>query len=236
MPLRRYHQFWRTFVKCLNKWLVGITLISFTLVLSKRLVPSPAGSIVTNISYNVIAAFIFYLFIDLLPTVRSTRELVPYVTRQITLISGDIFSVCQEAARLNGTQITDQWRFNSDDVERFFKGLNTHTEANMVSYDGKKVRFIDFLAHHGKRTEEWLGNLSRAGTFSEGEGAARIAELYESTYLKMLGQIAAASQFRAFEISSFASVIIDHHKRWTHLRDWSKQRGLFVEGAAWNPW
>lgn len=232
---RLYRQFLQTFFKRLNKWLLAIASICLLLVIFGDVSSKPI-LILTNISYSVIAAFVFYLVIDLLPNVRATRELVPYVTRQISLIGGDTFAICQEAARLNGISIGDEWRFDEKDVERFFKGLDTHRESNIVSYDGAKLRFIDFLVYRGKRTEEWLGNLARVSFFLEGEGAARIAEVHESAYLKMLGQMAGASQFQKLEISSIASTLASHQARLTKLRDWAERKGLFVDGAAWNPW
>src|SRR5258706_11238724 len=65
--------------------------------------------ILLNVSFAIIASFIFYTVVDVSKRAREYEAAAPYVSRQIVTMKGDVLAVCREAARVSGRELPAEW-------------------------------------------------------------------------------------------------------------------------------
>ncbi len=147
---------------------------------------SHVSDTIYNVSGSVIAAFVFYLFLDVNRRMREVRAVAPYVSRLVRNLQGDVKAVCIEAARASGIQLPSDWQFNSFDVERIFKNTDPRAQANMQFIDGRKASIYDYIYDRLQRTESFLDQLMLVNTQIGTEGLMKLLEIRNSTHLLQL--------------------------------------------------
>lgn len=54
---------------------------------------------------SIVAAFIFYVFLDVSKRSRETKVVAPYVSRLVRNLQGDIIAIYSEATLIHGTRL-----------------------------------------------------------------------------------------------------------------------------------
>lgn len=147
------------------------------------------NSIIINVSYSFIAAFIFYLFIDVSKRARDIKALGPHISKYMRMLRNDADSICKEGTRLSGVDISEDWTFDQKQMESIFGQVTAETQANMVSINGNRVDFLQFLKHYDRRMNQSLEILSSFDLFLGSKWASCLADLKNEGFLKEMEMI-----------------------------------------------
>ncbi len=181
-----------------------------------------------NISGSIIAAFVFYLFLDANRRWREVRAVAPYVSRLVRNLQGDVKAVCIEAARANGTQLPDNWQFNSFDVERIFRNTNPHAQSNMEFLGGRKANIYEYIYDRLQRTETFLDQIMLVNTQLGAEGLIKLLEVRNSSYLSQLRSLRnLVPHLKNKDMSVFSGIICEHYASLEEFEAWAVRNGFW---------
>jgi hypothetical protein len=193
-----------------------------------------AANVLIGVSLSVIAAFVFYLFLEIPRRRREVRSIAPHVSRQIKMLKDDAQRVCKEAAHVSGAELPSEWKFRPDEVEKFFERANPNDPARMIFNDRSQAKLIDYLIDMAGRGEAFLDNLLQISFLLDGEGIARITDVKRSSYIRML--LSMRSMRNPTEgnknLSFLSRSFIEYYRAIEKLESWASQSGLLIE----NPW
>lgn len=210
-----------------------VTLSASNISLMNNVIGAGAANILINVSYSIIAAFIFYLFVDVSKRARDIEALAPFVSKQVVLLKGDVISVCKEITRVHGTPLPDNWEFNKNDIVNSFGGVLANAQANMVYPDGRPATIFIYIKHHADRSRHWLENLSQVGLFLDGTSTACISEIQTGGYLKQIEMIASfGQQLNNSNLSFLVDAIDNHYRSIIQLEGLFRKGGLLTD--SWN--
>ena len=225
-------------LKHIEHWLWWIVLPAFGFAVTyacafdwlAKWIGCHAANVLGGFSLSVIAAFVFYLFLEIPRRRREVRSIAPYVSRQIKLLKGDAEAVCMEAANVAGYELTSEWKFRPEDVEKIFQKANPNDPARMVFNDNSQARLIDYLINNAIRDEEFLANLLQISFLLDGEGVARITDVKRGTYLLTLNIMRSTqtTPLRNDNISFLAKDFIVHYRAIEKLESWASQSGFLI--------
>lgn len=183
-----------------------------------------------NISVSIIAAFVFYLFLDVNRRLREVHHIAPYVSKLVRSLQGDIRAICFEAALTQDIRLPDSWQFYDADVERIFGRTNPRAHANMMFPDGTEASIYDYLYDRLQRTESFLDQLMLVSDQLGADGVMHVLEIRNSTYLQHLRSIRPFIPLLKNEnMSVFSKPISEYHTRLKDFELWAKRTGLWSE-------
>lgn len=212
---------------------LGLSILTvLTLALIRRAFGRAILDIVVNVSFAIIASFIFFSVVDASKRMREYEAAGPYISRQIATMKGDVIALCREAAQSLGRELPPDWGFNYNEVAEIFKAAHLRSPANMVFISGKSAMIVDYMIDQARRTNESLINLLVFAFLLGGEATAQIADIQADSYLK---QIQIISQFGDRQGDQNLSFILDafdeHYSRIIRLEKWAGGNHLLVD-----PW
>lgn len=190
------------------------------------------ADVLVNIAFSIIAAFVFYFFVDVIRRDRESRSLAPYVSRNVELLKGDVIAVCRGVARAVGVTLPQDWQFDQGDVDRLFGRATGNMQANLVFLNGQKATLMDYVFERANRSDSFLRNLSEIGVFLGGDGMALIAEIRTGMYLAMIkGITPIRSLVGGGNLSFLAEALGNHYQLVRKFERWTSERGLCT-----SPW
>ena len=212
------------------------TGVAFIIVALSAFAPALLGVVLgagfsnalVNISFSMIAAFVFYLVVDVARRKREATAIAPLVSAQIRQLKGSVLSVCREAARIVGTPLSADWQFNRDDVDPIFKKVGLFADAAMVDPAGQRQSFLSFLIYHAQRSDSFLENLVQISPFLGAEAATYIAKIQLDGYLMQMKMLLPIYQnLRKDSKADFiGNDIAKHYDAILKLEDWACRNGV----------
>ena len=183
-----------------------------------------ANNFLTNFAYSFVAAFVFYVLIDVIKRMRDTKALGPSIFKQIIRLKQDILSVCKEAARIAGKPIAEDWTFNKCEIDEIFKQVEWFANADMVDRNMNKVTYSVYVQHFANRTRKHLDILLDYSAFLGAEAAKQIVEIQNGPYLN---QLEAIKNFNTsnMDCTFLSETLSKHFTAVENLEKWAKRSG-----------
>lgn len=221
-------------VRLLNPWLAIVMVPALVMVacwaLSREHVQQNLGNnlaeVLANVSFSMIAAFVFYLALDVTQRARTVRNLRPYVSQRIQRMKGDLDAIGIEVARA-AQRARTQTVFDPSDFEIDSAALSFATPAALVFPDGQRGTMLDYLLDRSSRTEQQLNHMLAISPFLGPDGVALIAKLQDDSFLSQMRMLRSLRGNVRGSIGTLAKPLSDHHALLAQLESWARRSALW---------
>ncbi|MGC9954747.1 MAG: hypothetical protein ABSD21_10765 [Rhizomicrobium sp.] len=229
----------RRALRLVNIW-VAFTAIAAILVLvaasanSLEWMPPRFHVFLVNVSYNIIAAFVFYVFLDLVPKIQEASSLAPYVCQRIQRLKGDVESVCRAMGEASNHQVNADWKVNADDVTSWFSAVRADAPAPMVFFDLSRANMYEYIKHQCRRSDQLLADLIQIAPYLGADLVGQIGLMQRDGYLWQVRESVPLERLKKGHTLAYLSKeILDHYRRLERLELTASGRGLVVR-RPWN--
>jgi len=195
------------------------------LILTKSFLGEKGTSALINIMSSVIAAFIFYLMIDVQKRWRDIKTIGPHVASLANWLKGDCMAICSEMAQIAKIEYQDE--LNDAYINNLFDKVSPKDQANMVFSDGRKATIMDYMIDRLERTNKFLGDLMSISILLDSEGISHIKEIMHDSYLMQMSFYKnMGKSINNANLSFIASSFIEHCNKVMQLKKWSDEKGF----------
>jgi len=186
-----------------------------------------SSDVIGQLALAVIAAFLFYIAVDVLRRMREQGAMRPYVSRYIKHLQGDVDAICREVARASGRELPADWKFSAEEVTDLFQRVAPNAQANMVFLDGRSATQLEYMLDRVVRSRRSLGALLQFSVFLGGEALSLIAAIQDSIFFLQLDSMQAiGARIRNSDLSVLSDPLCKHQLAVLRLRQWGEAAGL----------
>jgi hypothetical protein len=225
-------------LKLVDVWVWPFAIISACVLAGQAFAHDPlehlVGSHLWELTYNlalaIIAAFIFYLLVDVNRRWQDARSIAPYITKQIKRMKGDVEGICRDAAAAHGDPFPAEWSFDTTDVGRVFVHVAPTTVVKTMSTPIGPATMLDAIVYRVSRTDEALANLARMSSTLGARGMTHVTAIQGTSYLATVKAVLSTHRGMANKnLEIFTKLISDHYAAVLALEDWAKEASVWVD-------
>jgi hypothetical protein len=185
------------------------------------------SDVIGQLALAVIAAFLFYIAVDVLRRMREQGAMRPYVSRYIERLQGDVEAICREVARASGRDLPGDWKFAPEEVTDLFRRVAPNAQTNMVFLGGRRATLLEYMFDRVVRSRRSLAALLQFSVFLGGEALSLIAAIQDSSFFMELDAMQAiGARINNTDLSVLSGSICDHHLAVLRLCEWGEAAGL----------